>query len=550
MKQGATSADVNSASASGKNASTLKKLGTFGLAAIVLSSMLGGGIFSLPQNMASSASAGAVIIAWIITGFGIFFIANTFRILSSARPDLTAGIYMYARDGFGNYTGFTIAWGYWLCQIFGNVGYAVITMDSLNYFFPGVFTGGNNLWSIIGGSVLIWTFNFIVLGGIKQASSVNTIATVCKILPLVVFIVIMAIVFNFDKFTSDFWGHSVVAGEKDLGSLSGQIKSTMLVTLWAFIGIEGAVVLSGRAKSAKAVGRATIMGFASGLFVFALLSVLPFGFMSQAELADVANPSTAGVLEKVVGPWGSWLMNIGLIIAVLASWLAWTMITAEIPYAAAKDGTFPKIFGSENSKGTPSVSLWTTSILMQLAMLLVYFSNNAWNTMLSITGVMVLPAYLASTAYLWKISERKELFSENKNLQISTRCALFSGIFGVIFSIWLIYAAGLQYLLMSIIFLALGIPVYVWSRKERMQKAFTKAEMFGASVVAIVAIIAVSMISSGVININENGSTSTPSTSESSTKKSKKDEISTRAPMTKRHGENAIIIIESEEIFY
>lgn len=550
MKKGATSADVNSASASGGNASTLKKLGTFGLAAIVLSSMLGGGIFSLPQNMASSASAGAVIIAWIITGFGIFFIANTFRILSSARPDLTAGIYMYAREGFGNYTGFTIAWGYWLCQIFGNVGYAVITMDSLNYFFSGIFTGGNNLWSIIGGSVLIWTFNFIVLGGIKQASSVNTIATVCKILPLVVFIVVMAIVFNFDKFTSDFWGHSVVAGEKDLGSLSGQIKSTMLVTLWAFIGIEGAVVLSGRAKSAKAVGRATIMGFASGLFVFALLSVLPFGFMTQAELADVANPSTAGVLEKVVGPWGSWLMNIGLIIAVLASWLAWTMITAEIPYAAAKDGTFPKIFGSENSKGTPSVSLWTTSILMQLAMLMVYFSNNAWNTMLSITGVMVLPAYLASTAYLWKISERKELFSENKNLQISTRYALCSGIFGVIFSIWLIYAAGLQYLLMSIIFLALGIPVYVWSRKERMQKAFTKAEMFGASVVAIVAIIAVSMISSGAININENGSTSTPSTSDSSKKKSKKDEIATRAPMTKRHGENAIIIIESEEIFY
>jgi arginine:ornithine antiporter/lysine permease len=550
MKQGATSADSNSANASGGGSSTLKKLGTFGLAAIVLSSMLGGGIFSLPQNMAASASAGAVIIAWIITGFGIFFIANTFRILSSARPDLTAGIYMYAREGFGNYTGFTIAWGYWLCQIFGNVGYAVITMDSLNYFFPGVFVGGNNLWSIIGGSILIWAFNFIVLGGIKQASSVNTIATVCKIVPLVVFIIVMAIVFNFDKFTTDFWGHSVVAGEKDLGSLSGQIKSTMLVTLWAFIGIEGAVVLSGRAKSAKAVGRATIMGFTGGLIVFALLSVLPFGFMTQAQLADVANPSTAGVLEKAVGSWGSWLMNIGLIIAVLASWLAWTMITAEIPYAAAKDGTFPKIFGKENSKGTPSVSLWTTSILMQLAMLMVYFSNNAWNTMLSITGVMVLPAYLSSTAYLWKISERKELLAENKDLQISTKYALFSGIFGAIFSIWLIYAAGLQYLLMSIIFLALGIPVYVWSRKERMQKAFTKAEMLGASVVAIVAIIAASMISSGVINLNDNGSASTTSTSDSGKKKSKKDEISTRAPMTKRHGENVILIIEEEEMFY
>jgi arginine:ornithine antiporter/lysine permease len=170
--------------------------------------------------------------------------------------------------------------------------------------------------------------------------------------------------------------------------------------------------------------------------------------------------------------------------------------------------------------------------------------------MLSITGVMVLPAYLSSTAYLWKISERKELLAENKDLQISTKYALFSGIFGAIFSIWLIYAAGLQYLLMSIIFLALGIPVYVWSRKERMQKAFTKAEMLGASVVAIVAIIAASMISSGVINLNDNGSASTTSTSDSGKKKSKKDEISTRAPMTKRHGENVILIIEEEEMFY
>ena len=199
------------------------KLGVFGLAGIVVSSMIGGGIFSLPQNMAQSASVGAVILAWIITGFGMYFIANTFRILSDARPDLTSGIYMYARTGFGPYMGFNIGWSYWLCQIFGNVGYAVITMDALNYFFPGTFTGGNNLWSIIGGSLLIWTFNFIVLGGIKGASSVNTIATICKILPLAIFIVAMICVFNFDKFTFDFWGQSTAMGEKNLGSIPSQI---------------------------------------------------------------------------------------------------------------------------------------------------------------------------------------------------------------------------------------------------------------------------------------------------------------------------------------
>ena len=85
--------------------------------------------------MAAGASAGAVLIAWLVTGIGMYFIANTFSILSRVKPDLTSGVYMYAREGFGRYVGFTIGWGYWLCQIFGNVGFAVITMDALNYFF-------------------------------------------------------------------------------------------------------------------------------------------------------------------------------------------------------------------------------------------------------------------------------------------------------------------------------------------------------------------------------------------------------------------------------
>ena len=174
--------DSNSnAAASSQAASTSKRLGVMGLAAIVVSSMIGGGIYSLPQNMAAPAAVGAVIIAWIITGTGMYFIANTFRTLAAARPDLTAGIYMYSKEGFGNYIGFTIAWGYWLCQICGNVGYAVITMDALNYFFPGWFAGGNNWESIIGGSILIWMFNFIVLAGVKQAAAINLVATICKL---------------------------------------------------------------------------------------------------------------------------------------------------------------------------------------------------------------------------------------------------------------------------------------------------------------------------------------------------------------------------------
>lgn len=481
-------------------ASAGKKLGVIGLAAIVISSMVGGGIFSLPQNMAASASAGAVLLAWVITGIGIYFIANTFSILSRVKPDLTAGIYMYAREGFGPYAGFTIGWGYWLCQIFGNVGYAVITMDALNYFFPPYFQGGNNLWSIVGGSVLIWVFNFVVLRGVRQAAVMNIIGTIGKLVPLLLFIVILLFSFKMDQFDFNFWG-KMAEGGKTLGSLGAQLKSTMLVTLWAFIGIEGAVVMSSKAKSQAAVSQATFLGFVGCLVIYALLSLLPFGFLTQQELASIANPSTAGVLEKVVGPWGAWVMNIGLLIAVLSSWLAWTMICAEIPAAAAQNGTFPKQFAKENKNGAPCVSLWVTSILMQLAILLVYFSNNAWNTMLSITGVMVLPAYIFSTAFLWKLVEDGDY---NRVSAKGRAAALFTSIVGTGYGIWLVYAAGLKYLFLAVIFLALGIPVFVWARKQQNdgKGVFeSKGECIVMCLLLLCALIAVYVFARGLVSI-------------------------------------------------
>ena len=474
-------------------------LGVMALAAIVVSSMIGGGIYSLPQNMASNASAGAVLLAWVITGIGIYFIANTFSILSMAKPDLTTGIYMYSREGFGPFAGFTIGWSYWLCQVCGNVGYAVITMDALNYFFPPYFAGGNNLASIIGGSVIIWGFNALVLKGIKQATIVNTIGTIVKVVPLVLFILILFFVFKFSQFDLDFWGESIATQAK-LGSLPTQIKSTMLVTLWAFIGIEGAVVMSNQAKNIQEVGKATLLGFVGCLIIYIFLSLLPYGFMPQAELAQVSPPSTAGILEKVVGRWGSWLMNIGLLVSVLTSWLAWTMVTAQIPQAAAENGTFPKIFAKQNAAGSPSVSLWVTSAMMQIFILLVYFSNNAWNTMLSITGVMVLPAYFASCAYLWKLCEDGEYPT---GLPEKRSSALFTSILGTIYALWLIYAAGLNYLLMAVIIVTLGIPVYIWARKESSPKQplFTPKEACLAGLFIILSLWAIYAFTHGLVKI-------------------------------------------------
>ena len=192
-------------------------------------------------------------------------------------------------------------------------------------------------------------------------------------------------------------------------------------------------------------------------------------------------------------------MNIGLLIAVLSSWLAWTMIAAEIPAAAAQNGTFPKQFARENQNGAPSVSLWVTSILMQLAILMVYFSNNAWNTMLSITGVMVLPAYLASTGYLWKLVEDGEYA---KIASTGRAGALFTALVGTVYGVWLVYAAGIKYLFLAVIFLALGIPLYVCSRRQQgAPVVFTSGEKQVAGLLIAFAVVAAYVFARGLVKI-------------------------------------------------
>lgn len=440
-----------------------QKLGLIALVAVVVSSMIGSGVDSLPQNMAADSAMGPVAIAWIISGFGMYFIARTFMTLSDTRPDLQAGIYMYAREGFGPLSAFVVAWGYWLMTIFSNVAFAIMVMDTLNYFLPGDFTGGNNIPSLIGASVLVWGVYFVVLSGTKMAGIVNTIGTVVKLIPLVVFVVVVVYFLDYTQLTHNMWGHTPSAGEQSLGSIMSQTFSPLYVALWCFIGVEGAVALSGRARNKKDIGRATFLGFVLGLIICLLFSILPFGIMSQHQLSLIANPSSAGVMKYLTGDWGEWLINCGVLISILVSWLAWTMICAEIPQVAGQNGTFPKAFAKKNNKGAASFSLLASSLIMQTVIILVYFSKHAWLTLLGISAICVLPAYFASATYLLKIC----LTGEYSQRQSTGRTlSMISGIVGAGFCLFMVYASELQYVVMTPLLITLGLPFFFLARKQ------------------------------------------------------------------------------------
>ena len=324
-----------------------KKLGLGGLVAIVFGSMIGGGIFNISQNMAQGAGLGATLISWVISGVGVLFLVLNFKILADARPDLNAGIYQYAKEGFGNYVGFNVAWGYWLCAAMGNVAFAVMLNDSFGEFFPVLLKHG---WqTVVFGSFFIWAMYLIVARGVKAAAAMNTVVTIVKFAALILIVVILFIFFKVGALSYDFWGHV-----SDLGSLGTQIKSTMLVTLWCFIGVEGAVVMSARARNSQDVGKAGVIGFLLALVLYALISILSYGIMKQPELAKLDDPSVAYVLKAAVGEWAYTFVVLSVIVSVIGGWIAWTLLCAQVPYTAAQVKILPKSFLRENKQETDS----------------------------------------------------------------------------------------------------------------------------------------------------------------------------------------------------
>ncbi|MGH6880635.1 arginine-ornithine antiporter [Hypericibacter sp.] len=472
------------------------KLTLVPLIALVVGSMIGGGVFNLPSDMSRGASPGAIIIGWIITGIGMLMLAFVYQDLAVRKPDLNAGPYAYAKAGFGPFIGFNSAWGYWISAFLGNVAYAVAIFSALGHFIP-MFGSGNNLPSIIGASICVWAVHWLVLVGIRQAAFVNVVTTISKLVPLFLFLLLAIIAFHWDKFTFNFWGEPDATGAGGLGSIMDQVKSTMLVTVWVFIGIEGASVYSSRAAKRSDVGRATVVGFICCLIIYALVSLLSTGIMTQPELAGLGVPSAAGVFEALVGSWGAALINLGLIVSVGGAYLAWVLLCAEIPFVCGRDGTFPKWFAVESKSGSPVNSLWVTNGAIQLFLILSYFSQSAYQFFYFIASVAILPPYVFSGAYALKLALTGEGYKAGDKARIGQ---IIVGTVATIYGVWLVYAAGLQYLLMCAMLFAPGILVYAKARREQGGRVFGGIEIVVAIAIIVLAVAAAWLIWKGEIS--------------------------------------------------
>jgi len=435
--------------------SNKRVLSTWTLAALVVGNVIGSGIFLVPTTLARFGSIS--ILAWCATAVGAIFLALVFANLSRMMPK-TGGPYAYCRAGFGDFIGFEIAYNYWLTLWIGNAAIAVAMVGYLSVFWPQL-THNHVLdfWIEAAG---IWLFAVVNIIGVREAGFVQVVTTVLKLIPLMA-IAIFGIFFIHPHHLTAF----NVSGHSNFSALTGAAA----VTLWTFLGIESATVPAGAAKTPKkSIARATIFGtlFAAGLYILGIIVVM--GVIPMTQLAH-SNAPFAEAAQLIFGNWAGDLVALGAIISCAGALNGWTLLTGQVPMAAARDKLFPKGFAYQNRKGSPVFGLIASAILVTI-LLALQLNQTLVN---QFTFVILLATFAALIPYIFTSMAQLMLFIKSPELvdggSVLKPCII--AILAFIYLFWAIIGTGQQIVYYGTLLFMSGIPIYVWMKwRDRDQK--------------------------------------------------------------------------------
>lgn len=463
-------------------------IGRLGLTALIVSSCIGTGIFGITNTVAAAAAPGPALLSWVFVGIGFLLLVLSLNNLSEKRPDLEAGIFSYAGAGFGPLGEFISGWAYWLSAWLGNVAFATMLMSAIGTFIP-TFKGGQNMPSIILAIIFCWALTLLVNRGVESASFVNTIGTFFKVIPLFLFIIITIIFFKGHMFTTDFWGN--VANNFSKGTVTGsvfdQLKGTLSTLIWVFIGVEGASVMGHRAKTRSQAQQATIIGFIMLLAIYVMISIIPYGTLTRAQLASASQPALGNDLELIVGHWGAMIINVGLIISTVISWLSWTMLPAETTMLIAKDKVMPSLWGRLNEKNAPTASLYITAILQTIFLFSLLFTSEAYNFAYSLASAAILFSYLFVGLYQMKYSHKHQEWGQ-----------FTIGLLSALFMLACMFLSGWQQmLLVSISFIPGFIIYYQAVREDHRELGGQEKAVMG--LILLLSVVAIYLVANGTI---------------------------------------------------
>lgn len=439
-----------------------EKLGLWLLVFVALGSMIGSGIFNSPKDLIQIANPQGTMLTWVIGGIGALMLALVFVYLAGRKPELKSGVYAYARDGFGDYMGFNSAWGYWSVGWLGNISYLALFFKTLNDLLGK--QALSPIQSFFIGSAILWFYYAILRAGVKEGAILNFIVTVAKLIPIILIILLAPALFDWELFHITDWQWELAANGAATTPIQ-QVGNAMAIVLWCFVGVEAASVLSGRARKQKAVRTATILSTLIVLAIYMLITLIAMASIPAGELASSETPLALVLERTIIGVAGGIIIKLGIMVSVLGASLSWILLSVETMYAAARDNVMPRYLAKVNSKGTPVNALLLTQGFTQVFLLAILSPrlNETYLAAITIATTLVLIPYLLSSLYAVKTALRYR--KEEK-----TARNVIIALLGTLYSTYVIYAVGIKYLFLSVLFYGIGSLLFIKAKKEKKEQ--------------------------------------------------------------------------------
>jgi APA family basic amino acid/polyamine antiporter len=437
-----------------------KQAGGMGLVpatALVIGSIIGTGVFTMPAVMAAGGTSSLGVLA--VVGVGAMLLAILFGQLTRRVPNSAGGLYAYAKHEYGDFAGYTTAWSYWISSWAGNAAIVASWVFYVNALF-----GINNHsgWTDWGIALLgLWIPAAINLAGLRQVAWFQNVTVVLKFLPLL-FVGIVGWAFvkagNFGPFNA--------SG----GSLYTAIGIAASVALFSFIGVEVAAITAKRVTNPRRnVGRASVLGTGISAVLYLLVSAVVMGLVPHHALINNGAPFVDAFQAMFPhGPWAGKLIAATAVVSGIGALNGWTLVTAEVSRAPADDGLFPRAFGWNDRQGNAWFGVVIAAALPSLLMLWRYTSGTGltvFTYLVDLTVVTVALPYLFSACaqLTFLVSGRRPIHG-----WLLARDLLVAGA-AALFSLWVTFASGYQAVYQALIVVLFGIILYAFlnGRRER-----------------------------------------------------------------------------------
>ncbi|MFR9798183.1 APC family permease [Streptomyces sp. MS06] len=427
-------------------------LGLPAASALVIGSIIGTGVFALPSALAPYGPVS--LVAFVVVTLGALALALTFGALSKRVP-ASGGPYVYAREAFGEFAGFLNAWSYWITAWAGN---AAIVVAWVGYVEVFVNTGHDKWLSVLLALVGLWIPAAINLTGVRNTGAFQVITTVLKFVPLV-FMATVGLLFidshNFGPFNAS--GQSVL----------GAVSAAGAIALFSYLGLEAASVVAGRVREpGRNVPRATVYGTLVCAVIYILGTLAVFGTVAHGELAGSTAPFTDAANNIFGGTWAGDVVAVAAIVSGIGALNGWTMLCAEMPYAAAHDGLFPRAFARLRGRSdVPAFGIIASTVLASLITVVSYTRFDDVFTKIVLLSVLtaVIPYLFSAAAQLYWLLVRRE---EKPNPRRFARDVAIAAL-ALAFSYWSIQGSGYQTVYYGLFVVLLGVPVYVWLKRDQ-----------------------------------------------------------------------------------